>query len=239
MPRGGRDWRGGEARRRSLVDLGAGSSLSYFMKSKRPAMAIHRPDACGAARWGMNPRTRRKDRVSLQDGGSNLNPSRRPRRGVRRCHVAVRTGRPGRLAAAPGRGRARARARDRHGHGRAVPLVRAGRRGHGARADAAMRERARRRAAQAAARVTLVDGRAEELPFADASFDAAVSAFALCTVADPAAALAELRRVLVPEARSCCLNTSTSTGSRGGPCRAGRPRPGRPWPAAAASTEIR
>jgi SAM-dependent methyltransferase len=48
------------------------------------------------------------------------------------------------------------------------------------------------------ARVTVVDGRAEELPFADASFDAAVSAFALCTVADPAAALAELRRVLVP-----------------------------------------
>ena len=64
--------------------------------------------------------------------------------------------------------------------------------------DASMRERARRRAAQAAARVTVVDGRAEELPFADASFDAAVSAFALCTVADPAAALAELRRVLVP-----------------------------------------
>lgn len=64
--------------------------------------------------------------------------------------------------------------------------------------DAAMRERARRRAARAAARVTVVDGRAEELPFADASFDVAVSAFALCTVADPAAALAELRRVLVP-----------------------------------------
>ena len=61
-----------------------------------------------------------------------------------------------------------------------------------------MRERARRRAARAAARVTVVDGRAEELPFPDASFDAAVSAFALCTVADPAAALAELRRVLVP-----------------------------------------
>jgi ubiquinone/menaquinone biosynthesis C-methylase UbiE len=64
--------------------------------------------------------------------------------------------------------------------------------------DASMRDRARRRAARAAAPVTVVDGRAEELPFADASFDAAVSAFALCTVADPAAALAELRRVLVP-----------------------------------------
>jgi ubiquinone/menaquinone biosynthesis C-methylase UbiE len=64
--------------------------------------------------------------------------------------------------------------------------------------DASMRERARRRAARAAARVTVVDGRAERLPFADASFDVAVSAFALCTVTDPAAALAELRRVLVP-----------------------------------------
>ena len=64
--------------------------------------------------------------------------------------------------------------------------------------DATMRERARRRAARAAAYTTLVDGRAEVLPFADASFDAAVSAFALCTVTDPAAALAELRRVLVP-----------------------------------------
>jgi ubiquinone/menaquinone biosynthesis C-methylase UbiE len=66
--------------------------------------------------------------------------------------------------------------------------------------DASMRERARRRAARAAARVTVVGGCAEELPFTDASFDAAVSAFALCTVADPAAALAELRRVLVPGA---------------------------------------
>ncbi len=64
--------------------------------------------------------------------------------------------------------------------------------------DASMRERARRRASRAAARVTVAEGRAEELPFADGSFDAAVSAFALCTVQDPAAALAELRRVLVP-----------------------------------------
>jgi ubiquinone/menaquinone biosynthesis C-methylase UbiE len=64
--------------------------------------------------------------------------------------------------------------------------------------DASMRERARRRATQAAARVAVVDGRAEELPFVAGSFDAAVSAFALCTVADPAAALAELRRVLIP-----------------------------------------
>jgi ubiquinone/menaquinone biosynthesis C-methylase UbiE len=68
-----------------------------------------------------------------------------------------------------------------------------------------MLERARRRAPEAAAQVTVVEGRAEDLPFADASFDAAVSAFTLCTVADPAAALAELRRVLVRGGRLLLL----------------------------------
>jgi ubiquinone/menaquinone biosynthesis C-methylase UbiE len=64
--------------------------------------------------------------------------------------------------------------------------------------DASMRARARRRAARSAARVTLVESTAEALPFADASFDTVVSAFTLCSVTDAAAALAELRRVLVP-----------------------------------------
>jgi ubiquinone/menaquinone biosynthesis C-methylase UbiE len=64
--------------------------------------------------------------------------------------------------------------------------------------DAGMRARMERRAADALARVRVVGGHAEELPFTDASFDAVVSAFALCTVGDPAAALSELRRVLVP-----------------------------------------
>jgi ubiquinone/menaquinone biosynthesis C-methylase UbiE len=64
--------------------------------------------------------------------------------------------------------------------------------------DDGMRARMDRRALEARAGVRVVDGRAEDLPFADGSFDTAVSAFALCTVADPAAALAELRRVLLP-----------------------------------------
>jgi ubiquinone/menaquinone biosynthesis C-methylase UbiE len=64
--------------------------------------------------------------------------------------------------------------------------------------DHGMLSRARRRAVRAAARIEVVEGRAEELPFPSGGFDVAVSAFALCTVADPAAALAELRRVLVP-----------------------------------------
>lgn len=44
--------------------------------------------------------------------------------------------------------------------------------------------------------VTVQDARAEELPFADGSFDAAVVSLVLCSVPDQAAALAEIRRVL-------------------------------------------
>jgi len=42
---------------------------------------------------------------------------------------------------------------------------------------------------------------AEHLPFADASFDAALSTFGVMFVADPAAAAAELRRVVRPGGR--------------------------------------
>ena len=43
-----------------------------------------------------------------------------------------------------------------------------------------------------------MEGVAEALPFPDASYDNAVSVSTLCSVADPAQAFAELRRVLVP-----------------------------------------
>src|SRR5664280_502504 len=67
--------------------------------------------------------------------------------------------------------------------------------------DPEMVARARRRAARAAANVRIVEGPAEALPFPDGSFDTAVATFCLCTVGDPAAALAELHRVLVPGGR--------------------------------------
>ncbi|WP_282692475.1 class I SAM-dependent methyltransferase [Streptomyces sp. CC208A] len=60
-----------------------------------------------------------------------------------------------------------------------------------------------RRLAQRAARdapvpVEVESARAERLPFPDASFDAAVACLTLCSIAAPAAALAELHRVLRP-----------------------------------------
>lgn len=61
-----------------------------------------------------------------------------------------------------------------------------------------LRERSVRSARSVAVPVEVVDGRAEQLPAEDASFDAAVVCLTLCSVADPHAALAELHRVLRP-----------------------------------------
>lgn len=61
-----------------------------------------------------------------------------------------------------------------------------------------LRRLADRAAVHAPVAVRVAEAVAERLPFPDASFDAAVAALVLCTVADPGAALAELRRVLRP-----------------------------------------
>jgi ubiquinone/menaquinone biosynthesis C-methylase UbiE len=72
-----------------------------------------------------------------------------------------------------------------------------------------------RQIATAAARtasvpVTVTDGLASALPAADASFDAAVVAFVLCTVPDQDAALWEIRRVLKPGGLLCFLEPARS-----------------------------
>ncbi len=79
------------------------------------------------------------------------------------------------------------------GTGRNLPYYRRGT-ATGADPSAQNLARARRRAA-----VPLVRARAEALPFKDGSFDTVVCGLVLCSVEDPAAALAELRRVLAPE----------------------------------------
>ncbi|HEX9399459.1 MAG TPA: methyltransferase domain-containing protein [Anaeromyxobacter sp.] len=63
------------------------------------------------------------------------------------------------------------------------------------------------RAAAARHRIT-VDVRAtvaERLPLPDGSVDAVISSLVLCTVTDPARALAEVRRVLRPDGRFWCV----------------------------------
>ncbi|WP_328415077.1 class I SAM-dependent methyltransferase [Micromonospora sp. NBC_00389] len=62
----------------------------------------------------------------------------------------------------------------------------------------AMLALARERAADLDRPVELREGDAEHLPFDDASFDTVVCALSLCTIPDPAAAIAEMYRVLVP-----------------------------------------
>ncbi|MCU0308755.1 MAG: methyltransferase domain-containing protein [Thermoleophilia bacterium] len=67
--------------------------------------------------------------------------------------------------------------------------------------DPAMRARLAARARAARVPVEVVDARAEALPLPDRSADTVVSAFVLCGVDDPAAVLAEVRRVLRPGGR--------------------------------------
>ncbi len=84
------------------------------------------------------------------------------------------------------------------GTGRNLPLYRAAARVVALEPDPDMRARARHAAEGAAVPVEVVDGDAMALPFPDRSFDTVVSGLVLCTVPDPARALAEIRRVLRP-----------------------------------------
>jgi ubiquinone/menaquinone biosynthesis C-methylase UbiE len=67
--------------------------------------------------------------------------------------------------------------------------------------DPHMAKRLRARLAESSRKATVVEAAAERLPFEDASFDTAVATLVLCTIPDPAAALAEAARVLRPGGR--------------------------------------
>ncbi len=64
-----------------------------------------------------------------------------------------------------------------------------------------MAKRQRRKLDESGQHAELVEAPAEDLPFGDSSFDTAVFTLVLCTVPDPAAALAEAARVLRPGGR--------------------------------------
>ena len=71
--------------------------------------------------------------------------------------------------------------------------------------DPSMAKRLPERVAAARVPVEVVAGSAEAIPYADESFDVVVSTFMLCSVADPAAVLAETRRVLKPDGKLVLL----------------------------------
>jgi ubiquinone/menaquinone biosynthesis C-methylase UbiE len=77
--------------------------------------------------------------------------------------------------------------------------------------SSAMLSVARQRAADLDRQVDLHEGDAEQLPFGDASFDTVVCALALCTIPDPARAIGEMKRVLVPGGRLLLLDHIGST----------------------------
>lgn len=84
------------------------------------------------------------------------------------------------------------------GTGRNLPFYRPEVGVTGVELSPAMLAIARRRAADLGLAVELHEGDAQELPFADGGFDTVVCALSLCAIPDPAAAIAEMRRVVRP-----------------------------------------
>ena len=81
--------------------------------------------------------------------------------------------------------------------------------------NAYLGDRLRRAAARHGVVLDLVPGSAHALPFPDASADAVVSTLVLCSVPDPARALAEARRVLRPGGRFVFVeHVAAADGSR-------------------------
>ncbi len=70
---------------------------------------------------------------------------------------------------------------------------------------------AKQRAADLGRDVDLHAGDAEALPFDEAAFDTVVCALSLCTIPDPAVAIGEMKRVLVPGGRLLLLDHIGST----------------------------
>ena len=84
-----------------------------------------------------------------------------------------------------------------------------------------MVRRLQRHAEAARARTKVLRAPAEDLPFEDDSFDAAVCTLVLCGVDDQPRALRELHRVLRPGGRSSSWSTSAPMTQSSHACRTG------------------
>jgi ubiquinone/menaquinone biosynthesis C-methylase UbiE len=97
------------------------------------------------------------------------------------------------------------------GTGRNLPYYPAGATVTGIELSPAMLAIARQRAASLDRDVGFLEGDAEHLPYGDASFDTVVCALSLCSIPDPATAISEMKRVLVPGGRLLLLDHIGST----------------------------
>jgi ubiquinone/menaquinone biosynthesis C-methylase UbiE len=70
---------------------------------------------------------------------------------------------------------------------------------------------ARRRAVDRGLPLDLLEGDAEALPVEDAAYDTVLCSLSLCTIPDPAAAIAEMKRALVPGGRLLLLDHVASS----------------------------
>jgi ubiquinone/menaquinone biosynthesis C-methylase UbiE len=92
------------------------------------------------------------------------------------------------------------------GTGRNLPCYPAGTRITGIDLSPAMLAIARRRAAELGIDAELREGDAEALAFPDGGFDTVVCALSLCSIPDPATAIAEMARVLRPGGKLLLLD---------------------------------
>ena len=97
------------------------------------------------------------------------------------------------------------------GTGRNLPHYPAGVTITGIDLSPAMLAIAGRRAADLGRDVDLHTGNAQQLPFPDQAFDTVVCALSLCAIPDPAAAIGEMERVLVPGGRLLLVDHIAST----------------------------
>jgi ubiquinone/menaquinone biosynthesis C-methylase UbiE len=97
------------------------------------------------------------------------------------------------------------------GTGRSLPFYPVDATVTGVELSPAMLAIARQRATDLGRDVELHSGDAEALPFHDETFDTAVCALSLCTIPDPARAIGEMKRVLVPGGRLLLLDHIGST----------------------------
>jgi ubiquinone/menaquinone biosynthesis C-methylase UbiE len=97
------------------------------------------------------------------------------------------------------------------GTGRNLPYYPADATVTGIELSPAMLAIARQRAADLGRDAAFQEGDAEHLPCADASFDTVVCALSLCTIPDPATAIGEMKRVLIPGGRLLLLDHVGST----------------------------